>query len=201
MCNNMDNLDIHGEEYLKILARKIRSDSLKMVHAANASHIGSCLSIADILAVLYGRILRVDYQNPGWANRDRFILSKGHAAAVAYAVLAEQGFFPLRWLDNYCKNNSHLGGHLTYGIPGVEISTGSLGHGLPVACGMALACKKDDKRYRVFVILSDGDCNEGSTWEAALFGAQHHLDNLITIIDYNKIQAYGNTSDVLNWNH
>lgn len=169
-----------------------------MVHRANASHIGSCLSIVDILTVLYGSILNVDPTRPDWPGRDRFILSKGHATAALYAILAEKGFFPVKWLETYCKDGSKLGGHITHhDVPGVEVSTGSLGHGLPIGCGMALAGKRDAKPYRVFVLLSDGECDEGSTWEAALFAPQHQLDNLIAIVDYNKIQSFGWVKEVL----
>jgi transketolase len=181
----------------KILATRIRAHALRMVHCARSSHIGGCLSAADILAVLYGGILQFDLAQPKWPARDRFILSKGHAAAIAYAVLAEVGFFPVRWLDSYYQNNSHLAGHVTWGVPGVEVSTGSLGHGLSIGCGMALAGKHSNHRYRVFVLLSDGECDEGSTWEAALFAPHHKLDNLIAIIDYNKIQSFGKVKEVL----
>jgi transketolase len=179
------------------LAKKIRTQTLRMVYRASASHVGSCLSIADLLAVLYGNILRIDPTSPNWPGRDRFILSKGHAAAAAYAALAERGFFSKEWLDTYCQDGSELGGHMTFGVPGVEVSTGSLGHGLSIGCGMALAGKKEEQSYRVFVLLSDGECDEGSTWEAVLFAAHHHLDNMIAIVDYNKIQAYGKVSEVL----
>ncbi len=164
------------------LAKVIRIHALRMTHKAHASHIGSCLSMADILAVLYADILQ---------KNDRFILSKGHGAAAIYAVLAECGYFPKKWLDTYCQDDSILGGHITYGVPGVEVSTGSLGHGLSIGCGMALMGR------RVFVLLSDGDCDESSTWEAALFAAHHHLDNLVAIVDYNKLQAFGTTKEVL----
>ena len=181
------------------LARRIRVHALRMVHKANASHIGSCLSAADILAVLYGGILRVDSSCPDWHERDRFILSKGHGAAVVYAVLSERGFFPKEWLETYCQNEGKLPGHITsHGIPGVEVSTGSLGHGLSLGCGMAVAGKHDGRPYRVFVLLSDGECDEGSTWEAALFAPHQCLDNLIVIVDHNKIQAFGAVKDVLN---
>lgn len=169
-----------------------------MVHRANASHIGSSLSIADLLAVLYSGILRVDPARSDSSDRDRLILSKGHAAAALYAVLAERGFFPQEWLETYCQDESRLPGHVTaHGIPGVEVSTGSLGHGLSIACGMALAGKRDQRPYRVFVLLSDGECDEGSIWEAALFAPHHRLDNLIVIVDYNKIQGFGTVKDVL----
>lgn len=180
------------------LATRIRVHALRMVHRAKSSHIGGCLSATDLLAVLYGGVLRVDPSRPDWVERDRFILSKGHAVAAIYATLAERGFFPMEWLDNYYLDGSQLPGHITKGIPGVEASTGSLGHGLPIGCGMALAGKRDGKSYRVFTLLSDGECDEGSTWEAALFASHHHLDNLIAIVDYNKIQSFGRVEEVLN---
>ena len=189
---------IRNSIFSQSLARKIRADSLMMVHKANTSHIGTCLSVADLLAVLYGHILKVDPNQPDWPDRDRFILSKGHAAAILYATVAECGFFPIDWLDAYCLDGSKLAGHATsHGVPGVEVSTGSLGHGLPIGCGMALAGKREHKPYRVFVMLSDGELDEGSNWEAILFAPQHQLDNLIAIVDYNKIQSFGAVSEVL----
>lgn len=179
------------------LARSIRSHTLKMVHRANASHVGSCFSMADILAVLYSSVLRVDPSNLEAEDRDRFILSKGHSTAILYAVLAEKGFFPLDWLDTYCQDGSKLTGHASHYVPGVEASTGSLGHGLPIGCGMALAGKRENRSYRVFVMLSDGELDEGSNWEAFLFAPHHHLDNLTVIIDYNKIQSFGTVKDIL----
>jgi transketolase len=168
-----------------------------MTHRAGSSHIGGCLSIADLLAVLYGGVLRIDPAQPALADRDRFVLSKGHAAAAIYAVLAELGFFPREWLKKFYLDGSNLPGHITRGVPGVEVSAGSLGHGLPISCGMALAGKRDGQSYRVFALLSDGECDEGSTWEAALFAPHHHLDNLIAIVDYNKIQSFGTVKEVL----
>lgn len=179
------------------LATRIRAHALKMVHRAGSSHIGGCLSVADILAVLYGGVLQFNPAQPDWFARDRFILSKGHAAAAIYAVLAEVGFFPIEWLDSYYQDDSPLAGHATRGVPGIEVSTGSLGHGLSIGCGMALAGKHSSQKYRVFTLLSDGECDEGSTWEAALFAPHHHLDNLVAIIDYNKIQSFGTVKEVL----
>ncbi len=179
-------------------SKMIRAHVLRMVHRSNSSHVGSSLSIADLLAVLYSGVLRVDPSKPDWPDRDRFILSKGHAAAAIYAALAECGFFPREWLDEYCEDGSKLAGHVTHhGVPGIEVSTGSLGHGLPIGCGMALVGKREHKSYRIFVLLSDGECDEGSNWEAALFAPQHHLDNLTVIIDYNKIQSFGTVKEVL----
>ena len=184
----------------RTLVRTIRAHVLRMVHRAKASHIGSCLSMADLLAVLYGRTLRVDPNQPAWPDRDRFILSKGHGAAILYAVLAERGFFSTTWLDDYAQDGSLLLGHASHHVPGVEVSTGSLGHGLSVGCGMALAGKREEKPYRVFVLLSDGELDEGSNWEAILFAPQHRLDNLIAIVDYNKIQSFGSVKEVLDLN-
>ena len=180
------------------LATKIRRHVLGMTHRAGSSHVGTSLSMADILAVLYGRVLRIEPANPSWPDRDRFILSKGHGAAAVYAVLAERGFFPIRELETFCQNGSALAGHISHtGVAGVEASTGSLGHGLAIGCGMALTGKRDGRAYRVFVMLSDGECDEGSIWEAALFAPHHHLDNLIAIVDYNKIQSLGRVEGTL----
>lgn len=192
----MDSLDKRTEQY-KELATKIRVHVLRMTNRARSSHVGSSLSMADLLAVLYTTILRVDPKRPDWSERDRFILSKGHGCAGVYAALAERGFFPLEWLDTYCQDGSHLAGHITHSVPGVEASTGSLGHGLPIACGMALAGKRDNLSHRVFAMLSDGECDEGSTWEAVLFAGHHGLSNLTAIVDYNKMQALGAVKDVL----
>lgn len=186
------------ERSLKLLAKNIRLNTLQMINNARSSHIGSAFSMADLLAVLYGRILRIDPKRQEAAERDRFVLSKGHACAALYAVLAERGFFPKEWLEDFYQDAARLAGHATHvGVPGVEVSTGSLGHGLPIACGMALAGKRDECGYRVFAMLSDGECDEGSTWEAALFAGHHRLDNLIAIVDYNKIQSLGTVKEVL----
>lgn len=187
----------NAEEFCE-LAYRIRSHTLLMVHRAGSSHIGTCFSMAELLAVLYGRVLRVDSLRPDWSERDRFVLSKGHGCAALYAVLAERGFFPLEWLDTFYQNGSYLAGHATHThVPGVEVSTGSLGHGLSIACGMALASKRDGKPYRIFALLSDGECDEGSTWEPILFAPQHHLDNLVAVVDYNKIQSLGRVKEVM----
>jgi transketolase len=180
------------------LARKVRRHSVMMTNRANSSHVGSSLSMTELLAVLYGKILRVKPDDPDWTERDRFILSKGHGCAGLYAVLAEVGFFPIEWLETFYLNGSRLAGHATHSqVPGVEISTGSLGHGLSIATGMALAGHRDQKSYRVFCLLSDGECDEGSTWEPILFAAHHKLDNLVAIVDYNKIQSLGTVKEVL----
>lgn len=180
------------------LASLIRRHVVEMTSAGGSSHVASCLSCADILAVLYTDVLRVRPQEPRWSERDRFILSKGHAGAAVYAVLAESGFFPTEWLQTHCQDNSRLSGHVSHkGVPGVEISTGSLGHGLSVGAGLAYACKLDSESWRTYCVLSDGECDEGSVWEAALFAAHHGLDSLTAIIDYNKIQSLGPVADTL----
>jgi len=176
--------------YTQELARQIRLHVLHMTSRGGSSHIGSCLSMADIMAVLYGQILNVYPNDPTCDDRDRFILSKGHAGAAVYAVRAETGFFPVEKLTTHYQDGSDLSGHVSHkGVPGVELSTGSLGHGLSVGVGMAYAALLKKKKYRVFVLLSDGECDEGSTWEAMLFAAHHGLDNVVAIIDYNKIQS------------
>ena len=182
----------------QVFAKNLRLTALRMVHAAKSAHAGGSLSIADLLAALYGGVLRVDSKRPDSPDRDRFILSKGHACAAFYAALAFRGFFPMEWLDTFYQNGGRLAGHATHsGVPGVEFSTGSLGHGLSVATGMALTGKRDGAPWRVFALLSDGECDEGSTWEPALFAPHHRLDNLVAIIDYNKIQSLGHTKEVL----
>ncbi|MBF0119169.1 MAG: transketolase [Desulfobacterales bacterium] len=181
------------------LAKKIRMHALKMTNRGKSSHIGSVLSMADIIAVLYGEVLKKNSKNPLWPDRDRFILSKGHAGAGIYAALAETGFFPIGWLAQHYACGSKLSGHISHkGIPGVEFSTGSLGHGLPVGTGMAYAARMEGKKHRVFVLLSDGECDEGSNWEAVLFAAHHKLSNLIVIIDYNKIQSLDTVANTIN---
>ncbi len=179
------------------LAREIRVAALHMVHKTKASHIGSGFSMADILAVLYGSVLRVTPDRMSDPHRDRLIISKGHAAATVYAALACTGFFDKRLLAEYSTNGSMLTGHVSAMVPGVEFSTGSLGHGLSVACGMALAARIDKAPWRAFCLQSDGECNEGAIWEAALFAGHHGLDNLVLMIDYNKIQSFGRVEEVL----
>ena len=181
------------------LALGIRRSALQMTSVGGSSHIGSIFSIADILAVLYGNFLKVDPNAPRSAGRDRFILSKGHAGAGVYAALAHVGFFDVSTLNNHYQNGSILSGHVSHkGIPGVEFSTGSLGHGLPVAAGMAYAAKVDSLSHRVVCLMSDGECDEGSNWEAFLFAAHHNLSNLIVIVDFNGLQSIKSTTDTLN---
>lgn len=179
------------------LARKVRAHCLRMTHRGKSGHVGSMLSMADLLAVLYLRILNVDPETPEWPDRDRFVLSKGHGGGALYAVLAELGFFPKEWLNGYYLDEGKLSGHISHYVPGVEFSTGSLGHGLPVAVGMAVAARYRGKSHRIVCLMSDGDCNEGSTWEAIMFAAQHKLDNLTVIVDYNRVQALGHAEDVI----
>ena len=180
------------------LALRLRRHLVVMASRGGSSHVGSGLSIADVMAVLYGRVLNVDPQAPAWPGRDRFILSKGHAGACVYAVLAESGFFPITELENHYKNGSIFSGHVSHkGVPGVEFSTGSLGHGLPVGAGMAMELRRLGGPQRVFVVLSDGECDEGSNWEAILFAAHQKLDNLIAIIDFNKLQSLQLVADTV----
>jgi transketolase len=181
----------------ELLARQIRAHAVEMVAAARASHIGGALSMADLLAVLYGEILRVDPQRPQDPDRDRFILSKGHSCTALYATLALKGFFSAEELRQYGQDGSRLMAHVSHKVPGVEFSSGSLGHGLSLGCGKALAARRQKKNWRTFVMLSDGELDEGSNWEAILFAPQHRLDNLVAIVDYNKIQSLGTVKEVL----
>lgn len=180
------------------LAKKIRRHALRMTSLGGSSHIASILSMADIIGVLYGKVLNLRPSEPKWEGRDRFILSKGHAGAGIYAALAERGFFPTSQLDTHCQNGSFLSGHVSHkGVTGVELSTGSLGHGLSVATGMAYGAKLDGKTYRVFAVLSDGECDEGSNWEAIHFAGHHRLDNLVAVVDYNKIQSLTSVAETI----
>lgn len=171
---------------------------MRMTSLGGSSHIGSILSMADVLGVLYGGVMHVDPADPRAPDRDRFILSKGHAGAGVYAALAERGFFEVARLDAHYQDGSVFSGHVSHkGVPGVELSTGSLGHGLSVGAGMAYAAKLDNAAHRVLVVLSDGECDEGSTWEAILFAAHHGLDRLVAIVDYNKIQSLDTVASTL----
>lgn len=171
------------------LAWKIRRHGVEMTHLSGGSHIGAIMSVADIMAVLYADVLKYDPKNPKWEGRDRFILSKGHAGASVYAALAENGFFEVEELKTHYQNGSRLSGHVSHHLPGVDFSTGSLGHGLSAGVGMAYAAKKDGKHHRVFVVLGDGECDEGSVWEAALFANHFRLNNLVAIVDHNHMQS------------
>lgn len=180
------------------LARSARIETLKMIHKAKASHVGSCLSILDVISVLYSGAARINPKNLTSDNRDVVIVSKGHASAALYSVLALRGLFPLDWLSRYCENGAELSGHVTHKyVPGVELSTGSLGHGLPYGLGIQLSRKLNDCDGRTFVLMSDGECDEGTTWESALLASHHKLDKLIVVIDRNRIQSMGDTEETL----
>lgn len=172
------------------LAWKIRRHGIEMTHLSGGSHIGAIMSVADIIAVLYADILSYKPDDPSWERRDRFILSKGHAGAALYAALAEEGFFSVEELKTHYQNGSRLSGHVSHHLPGVDFSTGSLGHGLSAAIGMAYSSKKDKIiDHKVYVVLGDGECDEGSIWEAALFANHFRLNNLVSIIDHNHMQS------------
>jgi len=176
---------------------EIRKKIVQAVKLSRRGHIASAFSIVEILRTLYEDILHVKPKNPSWENRDRFILSKGHGCLALYAVLANRGFFKESELETFCSFDSLLGGHPEYGkIPGVEASTGSLGHGLSIAVGFALAQKIKHGNSKTYVLISDGECNEGSTWEAVLSASKNKLDNLCVLIDCNKMQSYGFTKDI-----
>lgn len=183
---------------LKKIAKEVRKDILQMSFRAQSAHTGGALSCVEILVALYFKIMNVfpeDSENP---KRDRLVFSKAHDAKVLYATLAERGFFDKKILEGYELDGGFLPGHSTrHCAPGVEVSAGALGHGLSMAAGMAFIGKLDNQKFRVFVILSDGECNEGSTWEAVLFAGHHKLDNLTVIVDYNKLQGFGFTKDIL----
>ncbi|MEA3247687.1 MAG: 1-deoxy-D-xylulose-5-phosphate synthase N-terminal domain-containing protein, partial [Gemmatimonadota bacterium] len=183
---------------LRALAKAIRMHALRMTSRGGSSHVGAVFSMADIIAAMYGGVLNLDPATPSHPDRDRVVLSKGHAGAGIYATLAERGFIPREWLDTHYQDGSRLSGHVSHkGIPGVELSTGSLGHGLSVAAGMALAAKLDARTHRVFCVMSDGECDEGSVWEAVLFAAHHRLAGLVAVIDYNKIQSLAPVPDTI----
>lgn len=180
------------------LACNLRLAVLDMISGAGSSHIGSVFSCTDIISVLYARVLNVAPGETPHPDRDRFILSKGHAGAAVYVALAELGFLSRELLSTYGKNGSVLSGHVSHkGVPGVELSTGSLGHGLSVGCGMALSAQKRGKSHRTFVLMSDGECDEGSNWEAFLFAAHHKLENLTAVVDYNKLQSITSINETL----
>jgi transketolase len=180
------------------LAWRIRRHALDMAHRARSSHIGGSLSVADIIAVLYGRVANVDPARPRMPERDRVILSKGHCGSALYAALAELGFFPVEELQEYGRDGCRFSCHISHeGVPGVEMTTGSLGHGVGVACGMALSARMRGLGHKVYAILGDGECNEGSVWEAAMLASHRKLDNLTVVVDRNGMQAMGRCEDVL----
>ena len=185
--------------WLKRKAQELRINILEMVVAANGGHIGGAYSAIDFMTALYFRILKHDPSNPKWPDRDRLVFSKGHGCLSLYTCLAHSGYFRKSRLAEFGKDGGLLGGHPERGhIPGVEITAGSLGHGLPQAIGMAMAAKMDGKRYRTFVVMSDGECNEGSVWEGFMAAPQHKLSHLTAIIDNNKLESLGRTADILN---
>lgn len=182
---------------LKIRAERIRKIILEIIFNAKGGHTGGSLSSADILTILYFNSMHVDPENPKMPDRDRFIMSKGHSAESLYSVLYERGFIDKSLLDSYGKFNSALAGHPTIKVPGVELNSGSLGHGLSVGVGMAVAAKLDKAPFRVFVLMGDGELGEGSVYEAAMSASHYKLDNLVAIIDRNKLQISGNTETVM----
>ena len=185
-------------EDLKAIARKLRRHVITMISTAGSGHPGGSLSAADIVTALYFRVMRHDPANPHWPDRDRFILSKGHAAPVLYAALAECGYFPIDWLTTLRKTGTCLQGHTDSTLtPGVDMSAGSLGQGLSVGIGMALAARLDKRVYRTYVLLGDGECQEGQVWEAAMFAPNYKLDNLTAIVDYNGLQLDGFTRQIM----
>ncbi len=176
---------------------ELRRAILEVLRSSRRGHVGSALSLVEILRVLYDDILRYDIRRPKWTERDRCILSKGHGCLALYVLLAEKGFFGHQELAKFCTLDGMLGGHPEHQkIPGVEATTGSLGHGLSIGVGMALAARQAKAKWRVFVVLGDGECNEGSIWEAAMCGGKHHLDNLVALVDCNKMQSAGLTADI-----
>lgn len=182
---------------LKRLSISLRRKTLEIIYGAGGGHTGGSLSSLDILIALYFHTMRHDPSNPSWNGRDRFVLSKGHSVEGYYCVLAEAGYFPKEELSTYGKFNSRLYGHPTMKVPGVEMPTGALGHGLSAAVGMAIASSRGGEAYRVFVLMGDGEQAEGSVWEAAMAAAHYRLDNLVAVIDYNKLQISGDVDSVM----
>lgn len=183
--------------FLKNKARQIRKDVINMIYIAKTGHTGGSLSDTDILTVLYYNIMNIDPSNPKYEDRDRFILSKGHSVESFYCILADKGFFPKEELRTFSQFGSKLIGHPNNKVPGVEVNTGALGHGLSIGVGMALAAKMNKKSYRVYTVMGDGEQAEGSVWEAAMSAAHYKLDNLIGILDRNKLQISGCTEDIM----
>jgi len=183
---------------LDVRSRMLRKTIVQIVKASRRGHIGAAFSLVEILRVLYDNILRYDVEDPKWFERDRFILSKGHGCLALYPMLAEKGFFPESELWKFCQSDGILGGHPEHKVPGIEASTGSLGHGLSIGIGFALNARYEKAEYRTFVIIGDGESNEGSVWEAALCAGKHGLSNLTVLVDYNKHQSYSSTLEVQN---
>jgi transketolase len=189
-------LSPEGLRALEERARTVRAHTVKMAHDGKTPHVGSSLSPVDLLVALYFHAMKIAPPGPTGPDEDRFILSKGHGCLSYYATLAERGYFPVAWLEKYAQNESPLAEHPSPKIPGVEVATGSLGHGLAIAAGLALARKLDGRAGRTFVLLSDGECHEGSVWEAAMFAAGRRLDDLVALVDYNKLTATGRSDEV-----
>lgn len=186
-------------EKFKVLSKKIRREILTMAYKSNGSHLGCSLGIVDILLVLYFQILHIDPKKPYLKTRDRFLLSKGHAASALYSVLSERGFFSKSLLSTYLKDGSKLAGHVTLNsLPGIEATFGSLGHGLSIGIGMSLAIKNENLPSKVYVLIGDGECAEGSIWEGINFAGHHKINNLILLLDNNNLQIMGHGSDILN---
>ncbi len=178
-------------------SKQLRRMMVRMLAAGGRGHVGAAFSIVEILRVLYDDVLKYDPKNPRWPDRDRFILSKGHGCLALYVLLADKGFFAEAELWKFCASDGILGGHPEYGkVPGVEASTGSLGHGFSMGVGFALAAKLDGRRHRIFIVLGDGECSEGTIWEAALCASKYKLDQLTLLVDYNKQQTYGTIAEV-----
>ncbi len=187
-----------NEAELNKIANKLRLDVIEMTSAAGSGHPGGSLSSADIMTALYFKVLNHRPEDPSWDGRDRFVLSKGHAAPILYASLAESGYFPVEELLTLRKMGSRLQGHPVRGkVPGVEMSTGSLGQGLSMACGMAIAAKMDSKKHHIYCLLGDGELQSGMNWEAAMFASHYEMNNLIAFVDRNSLQITGNTEDVI----
>lgn len=182
---------------LKAKAIQIRMELLKMIHRAKTGHTGGSLSNTDILTALYYRVMKIDPARPKWEERDRFVASKGHSVESLWCILGDLGFFPREELATFSQFGTRLIGHPNNKVPGIEMNTGALGHGLPISVGMALAAKRDGKSYRVFCLMGDGEQAEGSNWEAAMAGAHYKLDNLVGIIDRNRLQISGTTEEVM----
>lgn len=194
-----DEMSFSDNKSMVRLSKEIRAEIIELSHKADAMHLGGCLSSVDILVALYFGCISVHPDEPDWTERDRFILSKGHAALALYVVLARRGFYPREKIACFNKDLSRFTEHpVMKNIPGLDASSGSLGHGLGIGIGMALAAKLSKKTYRTFVLMSDGECDEGSVWEAALFAPAHQLNNLVVIIDYNKWQACGRSNEIMN---
>ena len=174
----------------------LRVKMVQTMAAGGRGHLASAFSLTEIMRVLYDDVLRYDCKNPKWSGRDRCILSKGHGCIAIYVLLAEKGFFPESELEKFCKSDGILGGHPDHKVPGIEASTGSLGHGLSIGIGMALNARYEGAGHRTFVIIGDGESNEGSIWEAALSAGKHKLSNLTVLVDYNKHQSYGSTFEI-----